>query len=113
MHSRLDCVNDWEERFRKCRYKASLVAKACGVTLRLLETYFRLRFEITPHQWILKTRMHDAARLLFQGTSIKAVAFDLGYNAPGNFCRDFKLFYGTTPRCYVWRESQWPQRTLA
>jgi AraC-like DNA-binding protein len=106
MHSRLDWINDWEDRFRRCRYKASVVAKACGVTLRFLETYFRFRFEITPHQWILKTRMYDAERLLIQGTAVKAIAIDLGYNAPGNFCRDFKLFYGATPRCYLFGQGR-------
>ena len=101
MGSRLDLVRDWEDRFRECGYKPGTVAKKSGVTLRFLETYFQVRFGVTPRAWIFKLRMREAERLLNEASAVKVVALELGYNSTGNFSRDFKRFHGANPREYL------------
>src|SRR5688572_7575550 len=103
MQSRLDFVNDWEDRFRRCGFKASAVAQDCGVTLRYLQKYFHARFGTKPHTWSLNLRMEQAERLLTQGMPVKVIAFELGYKAAAHFSRDFKRFHGNAPRSYLFR----------
>ena len=99
-------VGDWEERIRACQYKAAAVARETGVTLRYLESYFHARFGITPRAWIFRLRMVDAGRLLNHASAVKVVALDLGYNRTGNFSRNFKRYYGATPREYLLKQTK-------
>ncbi len=56
-------------------------------------------------QYAREIRMHHAADELRRGTSVKAVAGDLGYPEPSAFCRDFRRVHGLAPR--LWAERLW------
>lgn len=46
--------------------------------------------------------MQIAKNLLLQpDLSIKEVAYKLNYSSPGHFSREFKRFFGITPRQYI------------
>jgi AraC-like DNA-binding protein len=65
-----------------------------------LRTFRRLT-GVTPHQFILRTRLRDAAsRLLAHDTNIIDVALDSGFGDLSNFNRAFRLEFGLTPRAY-------------
>jgi transcriptional regulator GlxA family with amidase domain len=101
MHSRLDYVQDWERRARVSRYSATKMARGLGVTLRFLETFFRERFGVTPHQWMVRVRMRRAEGLLAKGTAIRIVSVKAGYKQVSHFSREFKRYFGMPPRQYI------------
>lgn len=71
-------------------------------------SHFRRRFrELTgssPHQFLIRSRMQQACRLLRDlDRPVKAIGFECGYEEPSDFSRMFKRVVGVSPREY--RES--------
>jgi AraC-like DNA-binding protein len=62
---------------------------------------FRQIVGLTPHQYVLRTRLHRAAlQLRRSDDSIAAVAFDAGFNDLSTFNRRFRRVMGTSPGAY-------------
>ena len=54
---------------------------------------------VTPHQYLIRSRLRRAARLLADGArSISDVAFDVGFGDLSNFVRTFRRAAGVSPR---------------
>ncbi|WP_394823058.1 helix-turn-helix domain-containing protein [Pendulispora albinea] len=54
---------------------------------------------VTPHQYLVRSRLRHAARLLIDDTrSITEVAFDVGFGDLSNFVRTFHRAAGVSPR---------------
>jgi transcriptional regulator GlxA family with amidase domain len=54
---------------------------------------------VTPHQYLLRSRLRHAARLLADGArSITDIAFDVGFGDLSNFVRTFHRAAGVSPR---------------
>jgi AraC family transcriptional regulator len=55
----------------------------------------------TPHQWLLRARLRDAAqRLVTSSTSVTDIALDVGFEDLSNFIRSFRAEFGVSPRRY-------------
>lgn len=53
---------------------------------------------VTPHQYLLRSRLRHAARLLADGeTSVTDVAYDVGFGDLSNFVRTFRRAAGMSP----------------
>ena len=77
-----------------------LAAAARQSPFQYLRTFQRLT-GVTPHQFILRTRLREAAsRLLEHDTNIIDVAFESGFRDLSNFNRAFRLEFGVSPRAY-------------
>ncbi len=105
MSSHLDRFHDWESRARTARYRADDLARLCSVSRRQMQRYFERRFDQSPHGWLNELRLRDAQELLLKGTSVKVVAFELGFKDAAHFCRTFKLHYGLSPLAFVARQN--------
>ena len=101
MWSRLDRITDWRVAAAQAHYCPRAFAALCGVSLRQLERYFKIRFAQSPHDWLRSIRMQEARRLLFDGLPAKAVGYELGFKQPSHFCREFKREVGVSPRAFV------------
>jgi AraC family transcriptional regulator len=56
---------------------------------------------LTPHQFVLRTRLHDAAvGLRRSDESISTIAFGCGFNDLSTFNRRFRRFMGVSPTAY-------------
>jgi len=56
---------------------------------------------VTPHQWLLRARLRDAARRLATSrTAITDIALDVGFDDLSNFIRSFRAEFGLSPRQY-------------
>jgi AraC family transcriptional regulator len=67
---------------------------------------FRRIVGMTPHQYVLRTRLHRAALLLRRSTqSISAIAFDVGFNDLSTFNRRFRRVMGLSPSAYRLRHA--------
>jgi AraC family transcriptional regulator len=65
-----------------------------------LRTFERLT-GVTPHQYVLRARLRQAALRLVSGRDkIVDVALDCGFGDLSNFNRAFRAEFGLTPRAY-------------
>jgi AraC family transcriptional regulator len=56
---------------------------------------------ITPHQWLLRARLRDAAqRLVTSRDAVTDIALDVGFDDLSNFIRSFRAEFGVSPRRY-------------
>ena len=101
MKSRLDKISDWDERLAGTRWQAKALAQACGIGEWELRHYVHCKFGWGLHEWIRSKRMQEAVLLLEKKVQIKNIWPELGYRQASHFSRDFKLFYGVSPRTYV------------
>jgi len=72
---------------------------------RLSPYHFLRTFErltgVTPHQYVLRARLRDAAtRLVAESRRVIDVAFDAGFGDVSNFNRAFRAEFGVSPRAY-------------
>ncbi|MDE5421152.1 AraC family transcriptional regulator [Ancylomarina sp. DW003] len=75
-----------------------VMATMCGRSLSTFEREFKLIFNETPHQWILKKRLQYASRLLAE-THLKVsdVFVEAGFEDLAHFSKTFKKKFGINP----------------
>jgi AraC-like DNA-binding protein len=77
-----------------------LASDAAMSPYHFLHTFRRVT-GITPHQFVLHTRLRRAAKQLRQsGEQIATIAIDAGFNDLATFNRRFRRLMGTTPSAY-------------
>jgi transcriptional regulator GlxA family with amidase domain len=97
MKSRLSQLKNWAELARAANYRASELAQSTGVSTRELERFFLCQTGKSPHNWLKELRQMEALLLIRSGKSVKETAFELGYEHPAHFSRDFRKFHGAPP----------------
>jgi AraC-like DNA-binding protein len=56
---------------------------------------------VTPHQYLVRSRLRHAARLLSDGDSaVTDIAYDVGFNDLSNFVRTFHRAAGVSPTAF-------------
>lgn len=77
------------------------VARACGQSLRQLQRHFQSAFGISPQEFLVKTRVLSAARLL-EETNLTAseIARRCGFVDASSFALHFRKRTGLTPLAY-------------
>jgi AraC-like DNA-binding protein len=77
------------------------MAAHAGMSPSHLYARFKEYVQLTPHQYLIRQRMHAARHALATSyTPIKALALDVGYTNTENFCRAFKRYTGFTAAAY-------------
>ena len=70
-------------------------------SVRKFERKFKNYFNLSPQQYIIKLRNHEACDLLGNGSQpIGDIAFDLGFYDQSSFTVQFKKTMGMTPLQY-------------
>ncbi len=78
----------------------SLASEAGLSPFHFLHTFERLT-GVTPHQYILRTRLREAAtRLAAEPVKVLDIALDCGFADLSNFNRAFRAEFGANPRAY-------------
>jgi AraC-like DNA-binding protein len=79
----------------------SALARAADMTpFQFLRT-FQSVAGMTPHQYVLRVRLHRAAvRLRGSAAAISMIAYESGFNDLSSFNRRFRRVLGTTPGAY-------------
>ena len=77
------------------------VAREAAVSPFHFLRVFRAVVGVTPHQYLIRSRLRRAARLLLEGDRpVTAVALDVGFSDLSNFVRTFRRAAGVSPRRY-------------
>lgn len=79
---------------------AALCARV-GVSVRTLERAFRKDVGTDFESWRRQVRLVKAVELLVSGSSIKEVAFAIGYRQSSAFVEMFRRTFGTTPKAWA------------
>jgi len=89
------------ERNPHVRLTLASLAREAGLSpYHFLRTFEHLT-GLTPHQFILRARLREAAIRLVNGRAkILDVAFDCGFGDVSNFNRAFSAEFGVSPRAY-------------
>ena len=76
------------------------LAKLCCMSLSTFERKFKQHFSLTPKQYILHMKVHEACRLLPTANSIARVALETGFGGQSYFTKQFRSVVGITPKQY-------------
>lgn len=86
------------ERFREQLAVVDL-AKAAGMSASAFHRHFRAVTMTTPLQYQKDLRLTEARRLLRAGRhSVSAAAYEVGYESPSQFSREYTRKFGAPPR---------------
>ena len=89
------------DRHPEAPFTLDNMARDAGVSpYHFLRTFQRLT-GVTPHQYILRARLRDAAvRLAARSDTILDIALQCGFGDASNFNRAFRAEFGLSPRAY-------------
>lgn len=73
------------------------IARVAGMSSSSLHQYFKQATSMSPMQFVKSLRLHRARMLLLSGNSANAASYQVGYNSPSQFSREFKRFFGDRP----------------
>ena len=78
----------------------TLAQEACLSPYHFLRTFHGIT-GVTPHQYLLRTRLRQAAiRLSSHSDKVVDIALDCGFGDISNFNRTFRMEFGVSPRSY-------------
>lgn len=77
------------------------LAKLSCMSLSTFERKFKQHFSLTPKQYILHMKVHEACRMLPNASSIARVAVETGFGGQSYFTKQFRSVVGITPKQYL------------
>ena len=77
------------------------LAKLSCMSLSTFERKFKQHFSLTPKQYILHMKVHEACRRLPTASSIARVAVETGFGGQSYFTKQFRSVVGITPKQYL------------
>jgi len=89
-----------DERLHEVREPPTLeeLANLCKISVRQLTRGFRESRGTSIGEHVVSCRLDHAKRLLTTDTSVKAVAYSLGFSSPSSFCYAFRKATNETPQ---------------
>jgi AraC-like DNA-binding protein len=99
-----DAVRRIERDAQDCgtaRWSLAALAREAAMSRYHFLRVFRQAIGMTPHQYVLRMRMHRAAvRLRLSDETVSAIAFDAGFNDLSTFNRRFRRIMGASPSAF-------------
>jgi AraC-like DNA-binding protein len=74
------------------------LARTASMSVATFHRHFRSVMAMSPLQFQKQVRLHEArARLLSSSKDVAAVGFEVGYDSPSQFSREYSRFFGVPP----------------
>jgi AraC-like DNA-binding protein/quercetin dioxygenase-like cupin family protein len=91
----------WIEAHADQELNLQQLAAHCGLSAYHYLRLFAQALGVTPHQYLVRSRLRAAARRLAEGEQpITEIAFDSGFADLSNFVRSFRRAAGVSPRSF-------------
>ena len=79
--------------------QANKVANLSGMSLSGFHSHFKKITSLSPLQYQKSLRLVEARRLIAQeGRAITETAYQVGYESPSQFSREYKRYFGHAPK---------------
>src|SRR5579859_4251940 len=100
MRTRLSTIRtqQWQEWAHVTKYSPAALALKCGASPRHLRRFFLQHTGKNPRNWLQELRMRKALRFFADGHNVSETAHLLHYDQISHFSREFKRYYGFTPK---------------
>ena len=98
---RLGAVIDYIEAHLTEDVSLSDLALQAGLSKFHFSRLFKQAMGLTPHKYVIRRRIEQAAHTLKQGQPIAQVAHQFGISDQSHFTRVFKQVKGSTPRQFI------------
>ncbi|MCK5172013.1 MAG: helix-turn-helix domain-containing protein [Planctomycetes bacterium] len=83
------------------------VASACSIDVRYMASLFKKHCHIPPSRYIMRLKLNKAAYLMLAtDQTIKEIGYQVGFDNPYHFSKNFKQFYGRSPNNYRLKHKQ-------
>ncbi len=95
-------IAEIEQRFTDPELTVAHLAALCHISEVYFRKIFDARFHTSPKEYIIQRRMEYAARFLAaKEFGVSQVAVLCGYSEPCHFSREFKKYFGVSPKDYL------------
>ncbi len=74
------------------------IARFAGMSSSTLHEHFKQVTSMSPMKFVKSLRLHRAHSLLLSGSLASEASYSVGYSSPSQFSREFKRFFGETPK---------------
>ncbi len=75
-----------------------MIAQFAGMSSSTLHEQFKQVTSMSPMKFVKSLRLHHAHSLLLSGALASEASYNVGYSSPSQFSREFKRFFGETPK---------------
>jgi AraC-like DNA-binding protein len=80
------------------KFDVASLAKEADMSTSAFHTAFKAITDASPIQYIKKVKLHKARDLiLYQGLNASSAAYQVGYESPSQFTREYKRMFRVTP----------------
>ncbi len=80
-------------------FKVEDLAREVGMSPSSFHQHFKTVHQMTPIQYQKLLRLHEARRLLLtENRAVGDAGFQVGYQSPSQFTKDYRRYFGNTPR---------------
>ena len=98
IYKRICIVKDFLHSYYMEKPNLSDVSSTACLSVPQLIRQFKTVFKVTPHQYLIRIRLANAARLLkHTSTPVREITWMCGFENVSAFCRAFKSAYGVQP----------------
>lgn len=73
------------------------LAALCNMSVTSFHRSFKEVMHITPLQYAKSIKLHHAQTLLKEGKQVNEAGYEVGYNSPAQFSREYKRQFGYSP----------------
>lgn len=87
-------------------FDVSMLAADAGMSEATYYRHFKSLINVSPRQYIKHLRLTHARRLMIdEKLDASRAAFEVGYESPAHFNREFKRLFGDSPKRHVQQEA--------
>ncbi|OOF56666.1 AraC family transcriptional regulator [Rodentibacter genomosp. 2] len=96
---KINCATDYLRQHFNERIRIETLAQQCGMSVSGFHSHFKNITGLSPLQYQKSLRLNTARRMIKQGSTVIAeIAYEVGYESPSQFSREYKRRFGETPR---------------
>lgn len=88
----------WIERNLSRSFTVEMLAYQSGMSVSGFHNHFKKITGMSPLQYQKQLRLTEAQRLIKQGNAVSDTAYQVGYESPSQFSREYKRYFGVSPK---------------